>query len=548
MLKETLTQYLEDSIRKNWNSPALSDYMGEKYTYGHIAQTISQLHAFFDTLGVKPGDKIALMGKNSARWCSVYLSVVSYGAVIVPILPDFKPNDTHTIVNHSDAILLFADPSIFEGLKFEDMAGLLGALSISNYAILGQRSAKLLDAISSSALDRPKEIPQMTPENYKLPHVDNSQLAVISYTSGTTGFAKGVMLKHNSLAANIRFAQRNMPLNPGDKIVSFLPLAHTFGCAFEFLFPFTLGCNITILTKTPSPQIIVQAFQEIRPSLILTVPLVVEKIYKKQVIPAISKSPIKTLIKIPGLRQLILKKIRKKLVAVFGGNFRELVIGGAPLNQEAESFFKAIKFPFTVGYGMTECGPLISYVDWKRNPSGASGRVVDTLEIMIDSSDQQNVPGEILLRGENVMDGYYKNPDATQQAIDSEGWLHSGDMGVIDKHGNVYIKGRIKSLLLGANGKNIYPEELESMLNNRQGVLESLIVQRNEKLVALIHPDQEYVQREKLTNEQLLALFEGYKKEINQQVPSYMNIAQVVLQPDEFAKTPKRSIKRFQYS
>jgi long-chain acyl-CoA synthetase len=324
-----------------------------------------------------------------------------------------------------------------------------------------------------------------------------------------------------------------MPLNPGDRIVSFLPLAHTFGCAFEFLFPFTLGCDITILTKTPSPQVIIQAFQEIKPSLILSVPLVIEKIYKKQVLPAISKPAMKILLNIPGISALILKKIRIKLVTVFGGNFRELVMGGAPFNQETENFFKRLKFPFTVGYGMTECGPLISYVNWRENPPGASGRIVDTLEVKIDSTDPQNIAGEIMVRGENVMYGYYKNKEATDAVLDPDGWLHTGDLGLIDKKGNIFIKGRIKSLLLGASGKNIYPEEIESIYNNKFGVAETVVVQRNEKLVALIFPDAEYVQRENLTNEQL---------------PGYMNVSQVVVHPEEFAKTPKRSIKRFMYS
>lgn len=548
MLKETVTQYLEDSIRKNWDITALSDYKGEGYTYAQIAQIIHDLHRFYEQAGIKPGDKIALLGKNSARWCAVYLSAISYGAVIVPILPDFKPADAHQIVNHSDSVILFSERSIFANMVFDEMPAIMGVLSIAGFEIQAQRSEVFIKAVDLTEVGLTGKSVTLNPNDYKLPQIPNDQLAVISYTSGTTGFAKGVMIPHNSLAANIRYAQRNMPLNPGDRIVSFLPLAHTFGCAFEFLFPFTLGCDVTILTKTPSPQIILQAFGEIKPSLILSVPLVTEKIYKKQVLPVISKPVMKVLLSIPGVSGLILKKIRAKLEAAFGGNFRELVLGGAPFNQETEIFFKRMKFPFTVGYGMTECGPLISYTNWRENPVGASGRIVDTLEIKIDSIDPLNVPGEIMVRGENVMYGYYKNKEATDAVLDPDGWLHTGDLGLMDKKGSIFIKGRIKSLLLGASGKNIYPEEIESIYNNKFGVAETIVVQRNEKLVALIFPDQEYVQRENISNDELQKLFDGYKKEINEQLPGYMNVSQVEIRSEEFAKTPKRSIKRFMYS
>lgn len=548
MLNETVTQFLESSIRRNWDFNALSDYKGDTFTYAQIAYHINRLHNFYRKAGVKEGDKIALVGKNSARWGIVYLSVVSYGAVIVPILPDFKPADVHEIVNHSDSILLFAEQQLFEAMEFDKMPNLMGSLKITGFTIQAQRSTVFIEAWESAEVDKPADIKGYRADRYTLPQISNEKLAVISYTSGTTGFAKGVMIPHNSLAANIRYAQMNMPLNPGDKIVSFLPLAHTFGCAFEFLFPFTLGCHITILTKTPSPQIILQAFGEVRPSLILSVPLVIEKIYKKQVLPKTSKPLMKVLLKIPGVSGLILKKIRVKLEAAFGGNFRELVLGGAPFNQETESFFKRMKFPFTVGYGMTECGPLISYINWRENPSGASGRVVDTLQLKIDSPDPENIAGEIMVKGENVMYGYYKNEEATKEVLDDDGWLHTGDLGLVDSKGNVYIKGRIKSMLLGPSGKNIYPEEIESILNNKFGVGETVVVQRNDKLVALIYPDQDYVQRFKVSEEVLLKQFEGYKKEVNDQLPSYMNISQVIIHPEEFVKTPKRSIKRFMYS
>lgn len=547
MLTETVSQYFEGSIRNNWDFKALSDYKGETLAYSDVAHIIHRVHSFFQAAGIKPGDKVALLGKNSARWCTVYLATVSYGAVIVPILPDFKPADVQGIVTHSDSILLFAEQSLFDALDFEQMPILMGALRINGFSILAQRSDQFVGAVNESKLDKPFDVNPLKADEYKLPQIENDKLAVISYTSGTTGFAKGVMIPHNSLAANIRYAQRNMPLNPGDPIVSFLPLAHAFGCAFEFLFPFTLGCHITILTKTPSPQVILQAFHDVKPSLILSVPLVVEKIFKKQVLPIISKPIMKVILNIPGINRIILNKIHTKLFNAFGGNFRELVLGGAAFNPEAEHFFKKIKFPFTVGYGMTECGPLISYHNWRENPIGSSGRIVDTLEIKVDSPDPAKVAGEIIVRGENVMYGYYKNKEATDEVLDSDGWLHTGDLGLMDKLGNIYLKGRIKSLLLGASGKNIYPEEIESIYNNKFGVAETVVVQRNEKLVALIYPDMDFVKNENLSNDDLKKLFDEYKKEINEQIPAYMNVSQVEIHQEEFAKTPKRSIKRFLY-
>lgn len=548
MVEITVSKYFEDSIRKNWEYLALSDYNGDSYTYADVACSVKRLHVLFENLGIKEGDKIALVGKNSSRWCVVYLSVVTYGAVVVPILPDFKVGDIHEIVNHSDSILLFAEQALFESMDFEKMPNLMGSLKIVTFSIQAHRSEGFVEAWEKSDIDTTMVSDSVKLESFSLPEISNDKLAVISYTSGTTGFAKGVMIPHNSLAANIQFAQENMPLNSGDRIVSFLPLAHTFGCAFEFLFPFTLGCHITILTKTPSPQIILQAFEKVKPSLILSVPLVIEKIYKKQVLPMVSKPLMKVLLKIPVVRGVILKKIREKLEAAFGGNFRELVLGGAPFNKETELFFKKMKFPFTVGYGMTECGPLISYVNWRENPLGASGRIVDTLKIKIDSFDPLTIPGEILVKGENVMDAYYKNPEATEEVLDPEGWLHTGDLGLLDSKGNIFIKGRIKSMLLGSSGKNIYPEEVESLYNNKFGVSEAIIVQRNDKLVALIHPDKDFMQQQGYNNESIKELFEEYKKVINDELPNYMNVSQVIIQSEEFAKTPKRSIKRFLYN
>ncbi len=549
MIKERFVGYVEDSIKKNWNLPAISDYNGEKLSYADIGNHILKFHLLFDRLGIKKGDKIALVGKNSARWCCIYLSVVSYGAVIVPILPDFKPDDVQSIINHSDSILLFSSDSIFQTIDPLKLPSVKAIISINTFEIFHCALQDIPHVVEHIDAEFVKNYPLGLKANkFELPEIGNDELAVISYTSGTTGFSKGVMLLHNSLAANVRYAQNNMPLVPGDPIVSFLPLAHSYGCAFEFLFPFSIGCHITVLTKTPSPQIVTQAFQEVRPRLILSVPLVIEKIYKSRILPTISKFPVNILLKIPLVNALLFKKIRNTLVGVFGGNFAEIVIGGAAFNIEAETFFRRIKFPFAVGYGMTECGPLISYAPWTVNKVGASGRKVDTLEVIIDSPDPKKIVGEIVLKGENAMIGYYKNPEATSEIIDDNGWLHTGDLGLIDKDGFIYIKGRCKSLILGSNGKNIYPEEIEATINNKRYVNESLVVYRDEKLVALIYPDNEKLTNDQIGADTFLDILDHYRKEVNAGLPKYMNVTKFEIHPEEFVKTPKRSIKRYLYS
>jgi long-chain acyl-CoA synthetase len=547
MLKENFSRYLTDSINKNWDYRALTDYQGETYFYHDVAGHIVRIHQFFRDAGIKPGDKIAMVGKNSARWGILYITTVTFGAVIVPILPEFKPDDLEQIVDHSDSILLFAEDSIYEKLDPEKMPKVNCAISISSLSIF-KSSEKIHSAYKKNDLSKITSAFYKEGEKLGLPEIPGDHLAVISYTSGTTGFTKGVMLPHNSLAANMRFAHHHMPLNPGDRIVSFLPFAHTFGCAFEFLFPFTLGCDITILTKTPSPQVVIKAFQEVKPSLILSVPLVIEKIYKKQVLPVISKPQMKILLAIPGISSIILKKISDKLTAVFGGNFRELVIGGASFNPETEAFFRKMKFPFTVGYGMTECGPLISYISWKESRKGSAGKVVDTLELMIDSPDPKNISGEIMVKGENVMLGYYKNEKATEEVMDERGWLHTGDLGKLDPDGYVYIRGRIKNVIIGSNGKNIYPEEIEAQFNNKYLVAESLVIQRNEKLAVLIYPDFEEMEKAGLKEDGLEVLFDHHLKTVNHHLPVFMNVSRFEISQNEFQKTPKRSIKRFLYS
>ncbi len=547
MIKERLVGYIEDSIRQNWDIEALSNYKEKGYTYRDIAGKILKLHMFFREAGISEGDKIALVGRNSANWCIAYLAVVTYGAVIVPILPDFKPDDLVNLVNHSDSLLLFIDDKLWEGVSESDMAAINGVISLDTIQMIASANKLYTDAYSGLEEKFLKKYPSVTKEDVKFSDVTNDKLAVISYTGGTTGFSKGVMISHNSLAANVRYAQHNMPLNPGDPLVSFLPLAHTYGCAFEFLFPFTYGCHITILSKTPSPQVIVQAFKEIKPRLILSVPLVIEKIFKKQLLPVISKPHMKVLLAIPGINKILHKKIREKLNESFGGRFKEVVIGGAALNPEAERFFRKINFKFTVGYGMTECGPLISYASWDTTKLGASGRPVDTLEVTIDSGNPQKEIGEIILRGENVMLGYYKNEEATREIIDDDGWMHTGDLGLMDREKNIFIKGRSKSMLLGPSGKNIFPEEIESVFNNMDYIAESLVISEDNKLVALIHPDYEMMKRDNITEEQLNKIFEDARKDVNERIPDYMAVHKFRIHPEEFVKTPKRSIRRFLY-
>lgn len=548
MIKETLTGFIRNGIEKGWDIKALSNYQGDDFTYRETATLMARIHLLYREAGIREGDKIALLGKNSVHWGVIYLATVTYGAVIVPLLPDFRPADVQKLIDHSDSLLLFSERSLFQPLDTETFPSVRGVLSVEDFSLLHARD-KELEALTGRWDDL---FNKKYPEGYRredldLPEIANDRLAVISYTSGTTGNSKGVMLSHNSLAANVRFAHRHMPLEAGDRIVSFLPLAHAYGCAFEFLFPFTLGCHITFLTKTPSPQIITKAFAEIRPRLILSVPLVIEKIYKKKILPSLEKPVMKTLLRIPGINSLLHKTIRKKLLEVFGGNFHEIVIGGAAFNPEAEIFFHRIRFPFTIGYGMTECGPLISYAPWDDRKLFSCGRPVDTLEVRIDSSDPENEAGEILVRGDNVMEGYYKNEEATRQVLDADGWLHTGDLGTMDAEQNIFIRGRSKNMILGPSGQNIYPEEIEAILNNSPLVADSLVVNRDNRIVALVYPDQEVIRARHLAGEELAKAMDRIRREANKELAAYMQVHRIEIMEEDFQRTPKRNIKRFKY-
>lgn len=552
MVEDNFIQYIEDSIKDNWDYPALSDYKGSTFYYKDVGRKITRIHLMFEQCNVQKGDKIALIGKNSANWAMTYLAIVTYGAVVVPILPDFHSDDMHHIVNHSDSVILFVEDNIWENLDESSMKDLRAIISLSDYSILIEGNKEqvqenfnklnkiYVDTYGKEGVSR---------DQFRVEQVSNENVGVLNYTSGTTGFSKGVMLPLNSLAANIRYATENMPLKSGDNIVSFLPLAHTYGCAFEFLWPFKTGCHIHFLTRTPSPKIIINAFHEIKPALVIAVPLILEKIYKKQILPSISKKPVKALMNTPLVNKAIFKKVKQKLVDAFGGNFHEVVIGGAPLNKDVEKFLRKINFPFSMGYGMTECGPLISYANWDKTRPGASGKLVDTLDIQIDSNDPYNEVGEIMVKGENLMYGYYKNEEDTNKAIDEQGWLHTGDLGVIDHDNYVYIRGRSKSLILGPSGENIYPEEIESRLDNMPYVQESLVISKNNKLVALIYPDYEKADEEGIKGENVLQeVMDENKKELNESLPKFKQVSRIKLYPTEFEKTPKKSIRRYLYT
>ncbi len=550
MIQQNLIKFYERSFSENWDLPALSNYDGITFSYGEAAKQIAKLHLLYEGLGVKKGDKIAVFGKNSAQWCVTSMSVLTYGAVIVPILADFKPKDAHTIINHSDSVVLIVDKQIMDTLSEPELKNVKAILSIDEFEILSSKPSEAFkkshDQLDELLKERCKG--EFTREHIKYAEVDNSEVAQINYTSGTTGFSKGVVLTANSLAGNVDYAIRSIELNAGEKMLSIIPLAHCYGFAFDFLFPMAVGVHVTILGKIPAVPVILKAFSEIKPHLILFVPIFFEKLFKKKVLPTLQKGSIKVLTKIPGIKGLIYGAIRKKLYESFGGRYREAVLGGAALGAEAEEFFTKIKFPFTIGYGMTECGPLISYASHATTRRRSSGKILDVMELKIDSDKPYEVPGEILVKGEVLMEGYYKNEEATKEAIDTDGWLHTGDLGVTDEDGFIYIKGRSKSMLLGSSGQNIYPEEIESQLNNMPFISESVVLMNQDhRLEALVYPDMEQVKADGVSD-QLEAIMEENRKEINAHLAAYSSLLKIRIHDKEFEKTPKRSIKRFLYS
>ncbi len=547
-MEESFIQYIEESIRNHWNLAALTDFKGETSSYKDVARKIEKLHLLFEYSGVERGDKIALCSRNTSNWGIAFLATLTYGAVAVPILNEFKAEAVHHIVNHSEAKLLFAGDVVWENLEAEAMPNVDGILRIEDYSLRVSRKERLTEARA-----RLNELfGQKFPDRFRSEDVHYrrdrlEELALINYTSGTTSLSKGVMLPYRSLWANLKFALGVFGELPGENMVSMLPMAHMYGLAFEFIYEFVSGIHVHFLSRTPSPKVVADAFAEVKPNLIIAVPLIIEKIIKKKVFPTIEKPHMKLLMSIPLINEKIRETIRQKVMDAFGGNFKELIIGGAALNQEVEKFLRSIRFPYTVGYGMTECGPILSYDGWRTFKQGSCGKAVPRMELRIDSRDPQHEVGEILAKGDCVMDGYYKNEEATREALDNEGWLHTGDMGVIDSDGYLYIRGRCKNMILSANGQNIYPEEIEDKLNNMPFVSESIVVDRKGKLVALVVPDADQVETEKLTENQLAETMAENLKELNRQLPAYSQLSSYELFREEFEKTPKRSIKRFLY-
>lgn len=550
---------IQESICTHWDRNALTDYKGSTLQYKDVARKIAKLHILFETAGINPGDKIAICGRNSSQWAVAFLAILTYRAVAVPILHEFKPEQVHNIVNHSEARLLFVGDLVYNSLKgdkeeylAEEMPNLEGIVYIPDFMLKLSRNEALTDARERlNAL-----YGERYPKYFRKEHViyreapNGEDLAMINYTSGTTSNSKGVLIPYRALWSNYDFAIGVLgdKVQPSDRIISMLPMAHMYGMAFEFIFEFLFGLHVHYLTSKPTPKVIVQAFADVKPKVVVSVPLIIEKIIKKMVMPKLETPSMKLLLRLPIISDRILTKVRSAIQQVFGGEFYEIIVGGAALNKEVEQFLNKIGFNYTVGYGATECAPIISYEDWKNFVPGSCGKAAPRMEIRIDSPDPTRVVGEILTRGANVMLGYYKNPEATAQTLDAEGWYHTGDLGILDAEGNLFIRGRSKNMLLGASGQNIYPEEIEDKLNTLPFVMESIVIQKGEKLYALIHPDYDEVHKAALSDEELQKQMEANRRELNAMVNSYEQISGFRLYEEEFEKTPKRSIKRFLYA
>ena len=542
---------IEQSIIKNWELDALTDYKGATLQYRDVARKIEKLHIIFQNSGIDKGDKIAICGRNSSNWAVVFLATLTYGAVAVPILHEFMPDQVHNIVNHSEAKLLFVGDMVAPTIKEEEMPHLEGILFIPDFSVLVSRSEKL-----TYAREHLNEIfGHKYPKYFRQEHVNYykeespEELLLINYTSGTTGFSKGVMIPARALWSNYDFATGVLgdKVSRGDNIISILPMAHMYGMMFEFLFEFLIGCHIYFLTRIPSPAIIAQAFAEVKPAVIIAVPLVIEKIIRKKVFPKIQNNLMKLLLNMPVVSKKVNQKICEEVKNAFGGRFYEIIVGGAAFNQEIENFLHKINFPYTVGYGTTECAPIIAYSDYNDFVPGSCGKAVVHMQVEIESSDPQNIPGEIIVKGLNVMLGYYKNEEATNQVLDSNGWYHTGDLGIMDKDGNIFIKGRSKNMLLGSNGQNIYPEEIEDKLNSLALVGESIVLQREEKLVALVHPDMEEAESMGFSMDDIQKVMAQNLQTLNDMMPGYSKVSDIILHEEEFEKTPKKSIKRYLY-
>ncbi|MBQ7899054.1 MAG: AMP-binding protein [Bacteroidales bacterium] len=536
---------LEEAVKANWERPALGNYRGELFTFGELATQIAKFHVFFEAIGLKKGDKVALCAKNSARWGVTFFAANTYEAVLVPILADFHPDSVNSLVYHSESTLLLTDSDIWAKLDIAKMPTVKAVISSSDFSLLYAATPEIQAASDNvDALFAEKYPNGFTAADVAYPTDNDKELAIINYTSGTTSAPKGVMLRYECISANVTFGQKRLPSYPEDKIVSMLPMAHMYGMMFELIYPLCGGSSIYYLGKTPTPALLLGAMKEVKPYLVITVPLVMEKIFKSKVAPIVNKPVMKVLCAIPGVNQLIFKKVRNTLLNAFGGNVREIVMGGAALNPDVEKWFRRFKLPFTVGYGMTEAAPLMAYEDWWEFASKSCGKPIDTVEVRIDSEDPYTKVGEIQARGMNIMSGYYKNEEATKAAFTEDGWMRTGDLGLLDKKGNIFIKGRSKNMILSANGQNIYPEEIEAVLNNQPYVIESVVVDRGAKLVALVYMDKDSLKEAQID-------LEMYKTtliaEVNKSMPAYSKIGLIEVMAEPFEKTPKMSIKRFMY-
>lgn len=544
----SLIQLIEESIRKNWNLDAMTNYKGATLQYKDVARKIEKMHILFEHAGIKKGDKIALCGRNSANWTATFLGVITYGAVAVPILHEFKADNVHNIVNHSEARMLFVGDQVWENFNEAAMPHLEGIIELKNFDLVVSRSQRLTYAREHLNEEFGKRYPcRFRADNVSYRREEPEELAVINYTSGTTGYSKGVMLPYRSIISNVVHIHKKVGLKPGDNVVSMLPLGHIFGLVFDFIYGVTVGAHLWFLTRMPSPKIIAESFAEIRPRVIACVPLIVEKIFKKNILPKVDNKLGKLLLKLPIISDKIKEQIRTQAMEVFGGNFIEIVIGGAPFNPEVEAFLRKINFPYTIAYGMTEAAPLICHSRWDEIQYTSCGKTVSNMETKALSSDPERIPGELVCRGINVMLGYYKNEEATAQAIDCNGWLHTGDMAIKDAEGNIFIKGRCKNMLLTASGQNIYPEEIEARLNNMPFVNESLVILAGDKLIALVYPDNEEAFAQGMDKKALEAAIEVNRTELNKILPAYSQITRIKLYPEELEKTAKKSIKRFLY-
>ena len=545
----SVNKIFEESIKKNWDRPAISNYQGVTLHYRDLARRIAKLHIMFEECGLEKGDKVALCSRNQANWVVSFLAAMTYGAVPVPLMHEFKPSNINHLVNHSEAKILFVDEVIWEGLSELDMSGLQAIIQVNTFKLLYSATDKIAESREHLNELFGKYYPmEFSPASINYYEDSADELAIINYTSGTSGFSKGVMIPYRAVRSNIEFGAKVLPqINNTSRVVSMLPTAHMYGLMFEVLYELTCGCHVFFLSRLPSPKIIMQALAEVKPTLVIAVPLIIEKIYKSKVKPVIETAGIKFALKLPILDQFIMSKIKAELVNAFGGEFYEVIIGGAAFNKEVEAFFKKMEFPFTVGYGMTECAPIITYDDYKTAKLYSCGKIVPNMEMKIDSPDPQNIPGELLVKGANVFLGYYKNEEATREVLDADGWLHTGDMGVIDADGYLFLRGRSKCMILGPSGQNIYPEEVEAVLDTRPYVLESLVIEDNGGLTALIYPDFDTAAKEGMDQATFIKYIEDTLPEVNKELPNYAKLKKIEVMSEAFERTPKKSIKRYLY-